>query len=108
MLHVIGFGRALGATIGDPNSFQYVFSNLSQRVLTPATVFSFYSADGDDSRSDRRYFGPEFQLYPPALAVQRANFIYGILTGQFGSAYAIDRDPLPGDRRRPGRRSSTW
>ena len=42
-MHVIGFGRALGATIANPDSFQFVFSNLSQRVLTPQTVFSFYS-----------------------------------------------------------------
>jgi hypothetical protein len=93
VLHVIGFGRALGATIGDPNSFQYVFSNLSQRVLTPATVFSFYQPTAMIP-GQTTYFGPEFQLYPPALAVQRANFIYGIITGQFGSAYAIDRVPF--------------
>ena len=93
VLHVIGFGRALGATIGDPNSFQYVFSNLSQRVLTPATVFSFYQPTAMIP-GQTTYFGPEFQLYPPALAVQRANFIYGIITGQFGSAYAIDRTPF--------------
>ena len=93
VLHVIGFGRALGATIGDPNSFQNVFSNLSQRVLTPATVFSFYQPTAMIP-GQSTYFGPEFQLYPPALAIQRANFIYGILTGQYGSAYAVDRAPF--------------
>ena len=93
VLHVIGFGRALGATIGDPNSFQNVFSNLSQRVLTPATVFSFYQPTAMIP-GQTTYFGPEFQLYPPALAIQRANFIYGIITGQYGSAYAIDRAPF--------------
>ena len=93
VLHVIGFGRALGATISDPNSFQYVFSNLSQRVLTPATVFSFYQPTAMIP-GQSTYFGPEFQLYPPALAIQRANFIYGIITGQFGSAYFVDRTPF--------------
>ncbi len=93
VLHVIGFGRALGATISDPNSFQNVFSNLSQRVLTPATVFSFYQPTALIP-GQTTYFGPEFQLYPPALAIQRANFIYGIITGQYGSAYAIDRTPF--------------
>ena len=93
VLHVIGFGRALGATIGDPNSFQNVFSNLSQRVLTPATVFSFYQPTAMIP-GQATYFGPEFQLYPPALAIQRANFIYGILTGQYGSAYSVDRAPF--------------
>ena len=93
VLHVIGFGRALGATIGDPNTFQYVFANLSQRVLTPATVFSFYQPTAMIP-AQTTYFGPEFQLYPPALAMQRANFIYGIITDQYGSAYAIDRTPF--------------
>lgn len=90
LLHVIGFGRALGATIGDPNSFQNVFQNLSERVLTPTTVFSFYQLTAT-LPNQPTVFGPEFQLYPPALAIQRANFIYGIITGQYGSAYAIDR-----------------
>jgi uncharacterized protein (DUF1800 family) len=93
VLHVMGMGRALNAQLGDPASFQFVFSNLSQRVLTPATVFSFYSPTAKIP-SNSALFGPEFQLYPPALAIQRANFIYGILTGQYGSAFSIDMTPF--------------
>jgi len=93
LLHIIGLGRALSAQLGDPGSFQYVFTNLSQRVLTPSTVFSFYSPTARIA-SAPTYFGPEFQLYPPALAVQRANFIYGILSGQFGSAFSVDMTPF--------------
>ncbi len=93
VLHVMGLGRALNAQLGDPGSFQYVFSNLSQRVLTPATVFSFYSPTAKIA-TQPSLFGPEFQLYPPALAVQRANFIYGILTGQFGAAFSVDMTPF--------------
>ena len=93
VLHTIGLGRALNAQISDPNSFMYIFSNLSERVLTPATVFSFFSPlaplPGDTSK-----FGPEFQIFPPALAIQRANFIYGILTNQFGSAFRVDLTPF--------------
>ncbi len=92
VLHIIGLGRALGAQITDPNAFMYVFSNLTQRVLTPATVFSFYSPLGTlPGHSD--LYGPEFQIYPPALAIQRANFVYGILNGQFGAAFAVDLAP---------------
>lgn len=93
LLHVIGLGRALNAQLGDPGSFQYVFSNLSQRVLTPSTVFSFYSPTAKIP-TQTALFGPEFQLYPPALAIQRANFIYGILTAQFGSAFSVDMTPF--------------
>jgi hypothetical protein len=92
VLHVLGLGRALGAQMTDPNGFNYVFSNLSQRVLTPTTVFSFYSPLANlPGHFD--LFGPEFQVYPPALAIQRANFIYGLLNGQFGSAFRVDLAP---------------
>ena len=93
VLHIIGLGRALSASIGDPGSFQNVFSNLSQRVLTPSTVFSFYSPTATLS-GNPSLFAPEFQLYPPALAVQRANFVYGILTGNYGSAFSVDMTPF--------------
>lgn len=93
ILHIMGLGRALNASLGDPASFQYVFTNLSQRVLTPSTVFSFYSPTAKIP-TQQSLFGPEFQLYPPALAIQRANFIYGILTNQFGSAFGVDMTPF--------------
>lgn len=93
ILHIMGLGRALNASLGDPGSFQFVFTNLSQRVLTPSTVFSFYSPTAKIP-SAQSLFGPEFQLYPPALAIQRANFIYGILTGQYGAAFAVDMTPF--------------
>jgi hypothetical protein len=38
-------------------------------------------------------FGPEFQLYTPALALQRANFIYDVLSGQMQSAFYFDLNP---------------
>ena len=93
VLHAIGLGRALGAQVSDPNAFMYVFGNLSQRVLTPATVFSFYSPLAP-LPGDATLAGPEFQIYPPALAVQRANFVYGILNNQFGSALRVDLTPF--------------
>jgi uncharacterized protein (DUF1800 family) len=92
LLHVIGLGRALGARVTDPNAFMYLFNNLTQRVLTPATVFGFYSPLAALPGSSGLY-GPEFQIYPPALAIQRANFIYSILNGNLGAAYAIDLTP---------------
>ncbi len=93
VLHIIGLGRALGARITDPNAFMWNFSNLTQRVLTPATVFSFYSPLSTlPGRPD--LFAPEFQIYPPALAIQRANFIYGILAGWHASSFAVDLTPF--------------
>ena len=93
VLHVIGMGRALEATFGDPNGFMYVFNNLSQRVLTPPTVFSFFSPLAP-LPGHHNLFGPEFQIYPPALAIQRANFIYGLLNSQFASSFKVDLTPF--------------
>jgi hypothetical protein len=93
ILHAIGLGRALNASVTDPNAFMYVFSNLTQRVLTPATVFSFYSPLATLPGNGNLY-GPEFQIFPPALAVQRANFIYSILNGSFGAALGVDLTPF--------------
>jgi hypothetical protein len=93
LLHVIGLGRALGAQVSDPNAFMWVFNNLTQRVLTPATVFSFYSPLASlPGRAD--LYGPEFQIYPPALAIQRANFIYSILNGSYSSSFNVDLTPF--------------
>jgi hypothetical protein len=92
ILHAIGLGRALGGQITDPSAFDYIFRNLTQPVLAPTTVFSFYSPLAAlPGHSD--LFGPEFQIYPPALAVQRANFIYSILNGSF-SSFMVDIAPF--------------
>jgi uncharacterized protein (DUF1800 family) len=93
VLQVVGLGRALNATVTDPSQYLWVFNNLSQRVLTPATVFSFYSPIGTlNGRPD--LFAPEFQIYPAALAVQRANFIYSILAGWYPTAFVVDLAPF--------------
>lgn len=92
VLHVIGLARALGIQVANPTQFLYVMANLGQLVLSPPTVFSFYSPlaplPGDPTQ-----YGPEFQLYTPALAIQRANFIYAILSGGFGSSFPVDLAP---------------
>lgn len=93
ILHVLGLGRALGVTFANPDGINYVFSNLTERVLSPQTVFSFFSPLGTlPGHAD--LFGPEFGIYPPALAVQRANFIYGLLNGQFSSSFPFALTPF--------------
>jgi hypothetical protein len=92
ILHVIGLARALGIQIANANQFMYVFATLGQQVLSPTTVFSFYSPlaplPGDPTK-----FGPEFQIYTPALAVQRANFVYALLNGGFSSSFSLNLAP---------------
>jgi hypothetical protein len=93
VLHVIGLGRALSAQFLDPSGYLSVFNNLSQLVLTPTTVFSFYSPLATlPGRPD--LFGPEFQIYPPALAIQRGNFIYSLIRNNYSSSFRVDLAPF--------------
>lgn len=93
ILHVTQLGRALGAPITDPGTFMYIFRGLGEQVLSPTTVFSFYLPLSKLPKQPGMY-GPEFQIYSPALAIQRANFIYQILNGQLGSAFTVNLAPF--------------
>ncbi|MDH4065685.1 MAG: DUF1800 domain-containing protein, partial [Acidobacteriota bacterium] len=87
ILTIMGLTRALGIPVSNPGSVQWGFSNLLELVLTPPTVFNFFNLltplPGNEA-----LFGPEFGIYPPALAIQRANFIYGILYEWYSSTFA--------------------
>ncbi|MGZ8243917.1 DUF1800 domain-containing protein [Methylomagnum sp.] len=89
LLHVTSLGRALGAQVNDPNMFMYIFRNLGQQVLSPTTVFSFYSPMAG-LPGHPGMFGPEFQIYTPGLAIQRANFIHDILYNQMGASFSVN------------------
>ncbi|HYC57065.1 MAG TPA: DUF1800 domain-containing protein [Candidatus Binatia bacterium] len=92
VLHVLSLMRALGGQAVDPGQIGYLFRNLGEQVLAPTSVFSFYSPLSPvPGRSD--LYGPEFQIYSPALAIQRANLIYPLLTGQLASAFSVDLSP---------------
>jgi len=43
ILHVTGLARALGLTAANPSQFMYLLGGLGQSVLTPVSVFGFYS-----------------------------------------------------------------
>jgi uncharacterized protein (DUF1800 family) len=99
LLQVIGLARALGVQVGDPNQFMYLMVNFGQAPLSATTVFSFYSPltplPGNPTK-----FGPEFQIYSPALAIQRANFVHRLLNAEFQSSFAFNIAPytaLAGD-----------
>ena len=88
LLTFLGLSRALGIPVTNPGGVQWVFSNLLQLALTPNTVFNFYNLL-TPLPSNNDLFGPEFGIYPPALAIQRANFIYGILSDSYSSSFPM-------------------
>jgi hypothetical protein len=91
--HVMSLGRALNAQIADPNLFMYLLRGLGQQILSPPSVFSFYSPLGALPNQPGLY-GPEFRLYSPGMAIQRANFIYQLLSGQMGTSFSFDLSPF--------------
>ena len=40
-----------------------------------------------------QYYGPEFQIYAPSLAIGRSNLLYALLSGGYKSMIAIDISP---------------
>ncbi len=88
MLHIIGMARALGIPIENPANTQWRFSNLLQLILTPPTVFSYYNLL-TPLPGNMDMYGPEFGIYPPALAVQRANFVYSILSDSVSPTFSM-------------------
>jgi len=90
VLHMTGLIRAMGAPVSDqPDSLLGQLSALGQNPLAPATVFSFYSPL-TTTPNNPSLVGPEFQIYPPALSLQRANTLYWILNGNMATNVAPD------------------
>jgi hypothetical protein len=41
-----------------------------------------------------QYYGPEFQLYAPSMAVARANFLYKFISGEYKGMVNLDIAPF--------------
>jgi uncharacterized protein (DUF1800 family) len=80
----IAFLRALNIPSGQPSQFAYIFYTFGEGMLDAPSVFGHYSPMYHVPRSP--LFGPEFQIYSPTEAVNRANFLYGWL----GSPWPIN------------------
>lgn len=89
-----GLVRALNGQISKTNTYSWAFVNMSQSPLTPNSVFAFYSPLYRIPRSNPPLFGPEFQIYSATDTVSRGDFIWQILTGQYGSEIQVDFTPF--------------
>ncbi|GAB2876646.1 hypothetical protein GCM10027277_52570 [Pseudoduganella ginsengisoli] len=92
MLHSLSLFRALGAKVNDPNNLFWDYFLLGQRLLSAPSVFNFYSPLTKLPGTPDR-FGPEFQVYAPALAIARANFLYQFINGNYNTMVTIDITP---------------
>jgi uncharacterized protein (DUF1800 family) len=92
MLPSLSLFRALDATVVNPTNAFWEYWQLGQKLLNAPSVFNFYSPMTGLPGSPGK-FGPEFQVYAPALAVARANFLYRFLSGEYKGMVAVNIAP---------------
>ena len=93
MLHSLTLFRALNATVVNPNNAFWDYFLLGEKLLNAPSVFNFFSPTTPLPHHPGM-FGPEFQLFAPAQAVARANFLYNFLSGEYGGMVRIDISPF--------------
>ena len=92
ILHVAGFLRAMNGGFTDRSNLTYLFEYMAQGVLSPLSVFSWFSPLFHAPNS--LLYGPEFQIYSASEAVQRGNLFYGMLSGSIGGGFTMDLTPF--------------
>jgi uncharacterized protein (DUF1800 family) len=93
MLQSIGLFRTLNATVVDPTNLFWDYFLMGQKITAAPSVFNFYSPM-TRLPGNPQYYGPEFQLYAPALAVARANFLFKFISGEYKSMVNVDISPF--------------
>jgi hypothetical protein len=73
--HTIAVFRALGANFNEPLFFAYVYRDMGEGILNAPSVFGHFSLMYRVPNGGG-LFGPEFQIYTPTEAINRANFMY--------------------------------
>lgn len=92
ILHSLGLVRALGGQVVAPDNLFWEYFLLGQKLGNSPSVFNFYSPL-TRLPENRQYYGPEFQIYAPSLAIRRANFLYQLLAGNYQGMIKIDINP---------------
>jgi uncharacterized protein (DUF1800 family) len=92
ILHSLSLFRATGATVINPQNMFWEYFLMGQRLLQAPSVFNFYSPL-TPLPGNPTMFGPEFQIYTPAQAVARANFLYGFIAGNHGTMVSFNLAP---------------
>ena len=91
ILQIAGFLRALNGQFSSSQQITYQFDYMAQPILSPASVFSWFSPLYHVPKSP--LFGPEFQIYTPTEATLRGNFFHSILNYP-GGDMTIDLSPF--------------
>lgn len=81
MQQTIHFCRALGLDLGPASQIAYLFTNMNESLLNAPSVFGHYSPGYRIPRT--ALFGPEFQIYSVSDAVNRANFLWWVMSNRW-------------------------
>jgi len=92
MLHSLSLFRATDAKVVNPQNLFWDYFLLGERLLQAPSVFNFYSPIAP-LPGNPAMFGPEFQLYTPAQAVSRADFLFAFISGGYATMVSIDLAP---------------
>ena len=76
MQHTLSLVRTLGLGYGQPSTNAYIYYGMNEGILDAPSVFGHYSPTFRIPKGNG-LFGPEFQIYTPSEAINRANLFYG-------------------------------
>jgi uncharacterized protein (DUF1800 family) len=93
MLQSLGLFRTLNASVVNPTNLFWDYFLLGEKITAAPSVFNFYSPM-TRLPGNPQYYGPEFQLYAPAQAVGRANFLFKFISGEYKGMVNVDLTPF--------------
>lgn len=91
--HTIAMCRALGLTPNPAANFDYLLAAMGESIVNAPSVFGHYSPTFRIPKSP--LYGPEFQIYSPTEAINRANFLHSFWSASGGTLPAA-LQPLNG------------
>lgn len=92
VIYAIGLLRALNATVTEEPSLATQTQNMGQRLLFPASVFSYFSPNYRIPGVG--VVAPEFQILNPSTALARANFVHRLVRNGISSSIQVSLSNL--------------
>jgi len=83
--------RGLNATVASTSTLAGEASNMGENLFNEPSVFSYFSPA---SRTEFGLVGPEFQIYSTQTAVDRVNYLSGILYGAGKNGFTVNLAPF--------------
>lgn len=82
MQHTIAMSRALSLPLPAASNFDYLLGDMGESLLNAPSVFGHYSPTFRIPGT--ALYGPEFQIYSPTEAANRANFLHSFWSASGG------------------------